>query len=71
MPPYPSKEGISVQQDLIDSGIPVFKTMIRRSSGFAKSALAGVTIRDLKDKTRVAWSDYKAVGKEIEEIING
>ncbi len=45
--------------------------MIRRSSGFAKAAIAGVTIRDLKDKTRIAWEDYKAVGKEIEEIING
>ena len=71
VPPYPSKEGISVQQDLIDSGIPVFKTMIRRSSGFAKAAIAGVTIRDLKDKTRIYWQDYKDLGLEIEEIING
>ena len=47
------------------------RLMIRRSSGFAKAAIAGVTIRDLKDKTRIAWEDYKAVGKEIEEIING
>ena len=55
VPPYPSKEGVLVRQDLIDSDIAVFKTMIRRSSGFAKAAIAGVTIRDLKDKTRVAW----------------
>ena len=71
VPPYPSKEGISVQQDLTDSGIPVFKTMIRRTSGFAKAALTGVTIRDLKDKTRMYWQDYKDLGLEIEEIING
>ena len=71
VPPYPSKEGEQMRDDLIAGGIPVFNTMIRRTSGFAKSALTGVPIRDLKDKTKVAWSDYKAVGKEIEEIING
>ncbi len=45
--------------------------MVRRTSGFAKAAISGIPIRDLKDKTRVAWEDYKAVGKEVEKIING
>ena len=71
VPPYPSKEGEQMKTDLIEGGIPVFKTMVRRTSGFAKAAIAGIPIRDLKDKTRVAWEDYKAVGKEVEEIING
>ncbi len=70
VPPYPSKEGVTVQQDLKDSGIPVFKTMIRRTSGFSKAALSGETIRDLKDKTKIYWQDYKNLGLEIEEIIN-
>ncbi len=71
VPPYPSKEGEQMKADLIEGGVPVFNAMIRRTSGFGKAAIAGIPIRDLKDKTKVAWSDYQAVGKEIEEIING
>ncbi len=70
VPPYPSKEGVTVQQDLRESGIPIFNTMIRRTSGFTKAALSGLTIRDLKDKTKMYWQDYKDLGLEIEEIIN-
>ena len=55
----------------MSGGIPVFNSTIRRTSGFGKTAIAGIPIRELKDKTRVAWEDYKAVGKEVEEIING
>ena len=36
-----------------------------------QGAIARIPIRDLKDKTRIAWEDYKALGKEVEEIING
>jgi chromosome partitioning protein len=71
VPSYPSKEGEQMKADLIDGAIPVFNTMIRRTSGFGKAAIAGIPVRDLKDKTRVAWEDYKALGKEVEEIING
>lgn len=71
VPSYPSKEGEQMKADLIEGGIPVFNAMIRRTSGFGKSAIAGIPIRDLKDKTKVAWADYQAVGKEVEEIING
>ena len=62
VPPYPSKEGEQMRDDLIAGGIPVFETMIRRTSGFGKSAIAGIPIRDLKDKSKIAWSDYKALG---------
>ena len=71
VPPYPSKEGEQMKEDLISGGIPVFNSTIRRTSGFGKAAIAGIPIRALKDKTRVAWEDYKALGKEVEEIING
>jgi chromosome partitioning protein len=71
VPPHPSKEGELLQQDLREGGLPVFASMIRRSSGFAKAALAGVPIRDLKDsRLRLAWRDYECLGKEIEEIVN-
>ena len=71
VPPYPSKEGEQMKADLIDGGIPVFKTTIRRTSGFGKAAIAGIPIRDLKDKSKIAWQDYKALGFEVEDIING
>jgi chromosome partitioning protein len=70
VPPSPSKEGIAMRQELIDNGIPVFKSMIRRSVGFQKAALEGVPIRDVSDtRSRVAWLDYQALGKEIMEVL--
>ncbi len=69
VPPFPSKEGAAMQKELIENGIPIFKTMIRRSSGFQKAALAGVPIRDIADtRSRTAWHDYEALGKEIMEV---
>jgi chromosome partitioning protein len=71
VPPSPSREGKTMQEDLTANKIPVFKTMIRRSAGFSKAALEGVPIRDLKEgRSRLAWSDYAALGKEIMEILN-
>jgi chromosome partitioning protein len=70
VPPYPSKEGEVMRTELIEGGIPVFKTMIRRTVGFQKAALGGVPIRDLEDsKLRVAWQDYKSLGQEILEVL--
>jgi chromosome partitioning protein len=70
VPPSPSKEGVAMRQELIDNGIPVFKSMIRRSAGFQKAALEGVPIRDVSDtRSRVAWLDYQALGKEIMEVL--
>ena len=72
VPPHPSKEGELLRDDLKEGGVPVFNSMIRRSAGFPKSALAGVPIRDFKEsRLRQAWADYKSLGKEIQEIING
>lgn len=70
VPPFPSKEGESMQKDLIEGGVPVFKTMIRRTAGFPKAALAGVPIRDVNDnRLKDAWRDYLALGNEIMEIL--
>ena len=70
VPPYPSKEGELMRDDLKEGGIPVFKTMIRRTVGFAKAALAGRPIKDIEDsRAKVAWEDYKNLGDEIMEII--
>jgi chromosome partitioning protein len=70
VPPSPSKEGVAMRQELMDNGIPVFKSMIRRSVGFQKAAFEGVPIRDVSDtRSRVAWLDYQALGKEIMEVL--
>jgi chromosome partitioning protein len=70
VPPPPSKEGSTMQQELRDNQVPVFNTMIRRSAGFQKAALAGVPLRDLKDRRQIAaWQDYQALGAEIMEVL--
>jgi chromosome partitioning protein len=70
VPPHPSREGELMQSDLREGEVPIFNTMIRRTVGFAKAALAGRPIRDLDDpRSRVAWEDYQALGNEVLEII--
>lgn len=70
VPPHPSREGELMREDLIAGGVPVFSAMIRRSAGFQKAALAGVPIRDLPEaRSRVAWLDYVALGKEVVEVL--
>jgi chromosome partitioning protein len=70
VPPHPSREGEVMQNDLLEGGVPVFKTMIRRTVGFSKAAAAGKPIRDIDDvRARAAWDDYKALGDEIMEIL--
>jgi chromosome partitioning protein len=69
VPPYPSKEGEQMREDLREAGVPVFQTMIRRTAGFPKAALAGVPIRDIDDvRAKAAWKDYIALGAEIMEV---
>lgn len=70
VPPHPSREGELMRADLEEGGIPVFKSMIRRTVGFAKAALTGRPIRDVEDtRARAAWGDYKALGDEIKELL--
>ena len=69
--PHPNKEGEVLRQDLVENDVPVLNTMIRRTVGFQKAALAGVPLRDLKGDTRLrsAWRDYVALGHEVREIL--
>lgn len=70
VPPHPSREGELMRADLEEGGIPVFKSMVRRTVGFAKAAMTGRPIRDLEDaRARAAWGDYKALGDEIRELL--
>jgi chromosome partitioning protein len=70
VPPHPSREGELMQTDLREGGVPIFRTMIRRTVGFAKAAVAGKPIRDLDDpRAKGAWADYSALGNEVMELL--
>lgn len=66
VPPKPSREGDEARAALAEAGLPVFGGSIRRAAAFAKAAVAGCIVRDLKDPRALdCWSDYEAVGREI------
>jgi chromosome partitioning protein len=70
IPPYPSKDGEEARNLLRDAQLPLFKTGIKRYSVFQKAALAGVIVSEVKDsKAGIAWADYQAIGKEIQEML--
>jgi len=71
VPPKPNREGELMRAELREGGVPVFDTMIRRTVGFAKAALAGKAIRDLDDPRAVAaWQDYYALGQEVTTLLD-
>lgn len=68
--PHPSREGETMKAELEEGGVPVFNSMIRRTTAFPRAALEGKAIRDLKDvRGRQAWWDYKRLGDEILELL--
>jgi len=69
-PPLPNRDGEIMQGDLKEAGIPVFSSTIRRTVSFAKAALQGALVRDLREETaQAAWEDYKSVGAEIRRLL--
>jgi chromosome partitioning protein len=70
VPPRPSKEGELMREELKQGGVPVFETLVRRSAGYPKAALEGVTVRHVSDsRTRATWNDYRTLGREILEAL--
>jgi chromosome partitioning protein len=60
IPPPPSYDGAVAQKTLIDNGLSVFKSQIRRYTAYKKAALHGTLVKDTKDAyAREAWSDYQ------------
>jgi len=68
-PPKPNRDGEVMRSELQAAEVPVFKTMIRRSIGIPKAALAGLPVRDLQGRDRMAWLDYQALGNEVMELL--
>ncbi|ACB00863.1 MULTISPECIES: ParA family protein [Cyanophyceae] len=69
VPPYPSKEGETMRNELIANGLPTFQSMIRRSAAFQKAALAGKPVNQMSGRDRIPWNDFEALGKEIMEVL--
>jgi chromosome partitioning protein len=70
VPPRPSKEGELMREELKQGGVPVFETLVRRSAGYPKAALEGVTVRHVSDsRARATWNDYRTLGREILEAL--
>jgi chromosome partitioning protein len=71
VPPKPSSEGEIMMAELVENGIPTFKTFIRRSASFQKAALAGVPVSQIRNALAVAAAtDYLNLGNEILEVLN-
>jgi chromosome partitioning protein len=52
--------------------IPVFSTQIRRYAAYEKASLAGCLVHQTGDRYGgIAWSEYRALAKEVEAVVNG
>lgn len=67
IPPAPSKVGIEARKSIEKSGLPLFKSGIRRFAVFQKAALEGVPVQEVKGDSYagIAWKCYEKVGSEI------
>jgi chromosome partitioning protein len=66
IPPKPSRDGEQVRNMLVETGLPVFASGIRRYSAFQKAAQAGLLVHQVKDPRALeGWQDYLRVGQEL------
>jgi chromosome partitioning protein len=66
VPPYPNRQGEIMQRELKAQNIPVFNTVINRSTAFQRAALLGVTVSEIKTAlAAAAATSYKELGKEV------
>lgn len=66
VPPHPNKAGEEARATLLNAGLPVFTSEIRRLAVFQRAALEGVPVNALKDSyAQIAWRCYLEVGKEV------
>lgn len=68
-PAFPNRDGRILRDEMISAKIPVFNTLIRRSTSFAKATNQGVPIRSLTGRDRIPWADYYNLGQEVLEIL--
>jgi chromosome partitioning protein len=66
IPPRPNRDGDEAREYLTKSGLPIFKSGIRRLVAFQRAALEGVTVAEI-DRVNLGWNDYAAIGDQIIE----
>lgn len=61
-----TKNGREARKFLEEAKLPLFKTDIPRLVAFERAPSRGVIVKDYPDpRSRLGWSKYRAVGKEI------
>ncbi|MGH3088991.1 MAG: hypothetical protein ACRDSJ_16955 [Rubrobacteraceae bacterium] len=56
--------GDQARQGLLEAGLSVFDSQVRRLAAFPKAALAGIPIYKIRDpRARLGWRDYERVGR--------
>jgi chromosome partitioning protein len=66
VPPRPSRDGDDARRMIVEAGLPILAGSVRRLVAFQKAALAGASVRSVKDpRASEAWDDYAAIGREI------
>ncbi len=65
-----TKNGKEARKFLEDAELPLFKEEIPLLVAFQRSPSRGVVVHDFPDRrAKIGWNRYKAVGKEVVEII--
>jgi chromosome partitioning protein len=66
IPPRPSRDGDEARTTLLESGLPLLSSSVRRLVAFQKAALAGIPVYSVNDpRAQLGWEDYLKVGREI------
>ena len=66
IPPRPSRDGDDARAMLVEAGIPVFASGIRRLVAFQKAALHGVPVAQVADpRAHQGWNEYQAIAEVL------
>jgi len=72
MPPPNRSRGKVAQQALEKAGLPLFKGSIQNRTIYQDAELEGLPVSLMRGEAAVAaWSDYQAIGKEIDKLLQG
>src|SRR4051794_10101090 len=66
IPPRPSRDAEEARTAIVEAGLPIFVSDIRRAAAFQRAALQGVVVSAVKDpRAADCWLDYQRIGMEI------
>ena len=66
VPPPPNADGNTARQELVNAGLPLFRTAISRTVAFPRAALKGVLVDDLRPRLGArAAAQYREAAQEI------